>query len=200
MSAHAPAGLHRLEEALAEVRGERVSLGTIVDSLGSGGWGLSLLLFGATGLIPGIAPVFGVALCVIAASMILGHGRPWLPERMRQWETERRGLNNGLRRLRPVLSRIERWLQPRGEAFLTGSMLRVAGIAALVNAVLVVLPVPFGNTAPAIATLVLALGLTMRDGYAVLVGMVLTALALLIDGLLLWTGYQAVTALFGWLF
>jgi len=200
MSAHAPAGLHRLEEALAEVRGDRVSLGTIVDSLGPGGWGLSLLLFGASGLIPGIAPVFGVALCLIALGMIVGHGRPWLPERMRGWQTDRRGLDKGLRRLRPVLGWIERWLRPRGEAFLTDPMLRIVGLAALVNAVLVVLPVPFGNTAPAIATLVLALGLTMRDGYAVLAGMVLTGIALLIDAVLLWTGYQAVTALFGWLF
>src|SRR4051812_5774608 len=200
MSGHAPAGLHRLEEALADAGGERISLGTIIDSLGPGGWGLSLLLFGAAGLIPGIAPVFGVALCLIALGMILGYGQPWLPERMRGWQTDRRGLDNGLRRLRPVVDRIERWLRPRGEAFLTDPMLRIIGVAALVNAVLVVLPVPFGNTAPAIATLILALGLTMRDGYAVLVGMALTALALLIDGLLLWTGYQAVTALFGWLF
>jgi hypothetical protein len=66
--------------------------------------------------------------------------------------------------------------------------------------VLVVLPVPFGNTAPAVATLVLALGLTTGDGLAVLAGLVLTFAAILIDVLFVWAGYQAVVATFAWLF
>ncbi len=195
-----PTGLHRLEAALADMQGQRVALGTIMDNLGPGGWGLSLLLFGATGLVPGIAPVFGAALCLIAIGMVFGYQQPWLPAQMRQWETNRDGLNAGLRRLRPALRWIEKWLKPRGDVFVTEPMLRIAGVAALVNAVLVVLPVPFGNTAPAVATLVLALGLTTRDGYAALAGIVLTGVAVLIDALLLWSGYQAVAALFSWLF
>jgi len=200
MSRHGSSGLHRLEDVLTQIRGDRVTVGTIVDSLGAGSWGLSLLLFGATGLIPGIAPVFGVALCLIAVSMIFGHAHPWLPERVRGWHADRRGLAKGLTRLKPLVAWLETWLRQRGEAFLSEPMQRVAGVAALVNAVLVVLPVPFGNTAPAIATLVLALGLTIGDGYAVLAGLVLTGAAVLIDAIFLWTGYQAVTALLTWLF
>ncbi len=200
MEAHSESSLHRLERELARVSGDRISIGSVIDALGPGGWGLCFLLFGLTALVPGIAPVFGVALCILAVSMVVGHDRPWLPNRIRSWQTNRAKLTNGLTRLRPLVSRIERRLRPRGEQFLSGGMLRVAGLAALINAVLVVLPVPFGNTAPAIATLVLALGLTTGDGFAVLAGLVLTIFAILVDVLFVWTGYQAVLAMIGWLF
>jgi hypothetical protein len=79
-------------------------------------------------------------------------------------------------------------------------MLRLAGLAVLLDAILVVLPIPFGNTAPAVAVLALALGLTMNDGLMVLAGMVLTVIALAVDAVLVWAGWQAVSALVSWLF
>jgi hypothetical protein len=193
-------GLCRLEAMLARVPGERVSIGAVVDNLGAGTWGLCFLLFGLAALVPGIAPAFGVALCVIAAGMMLGQRHPWLPERLRRWHAGRGQLRAGMRRLQPILGWVEARLSPRGAIFLSPAILRLTGMAVLLNAILVVLPIPFGNTAPAIAILALALGLTTNDGLMVLVGMALTAIALAIDAVLVWAGWQAVSALFTWLF
>ena len=73
----------------------------------------------------------------------------------------------------------------------------IVGFACLVNGILIVLPIPFGNTAPAIAVLLIALGLTACDGLAVLAGLAVTAMAALVDGGLIFLGYQGVASLLG---
>ena len=110
-------GLRQLEAMLGRVPGERVSIGTVVDSLGAGAWGPCLLVFGLAALVPGIAPAFGVALCVIAAGMTLGQPRPWLPDRLRRWHAGRGQLRAGLRRLQPILGWVEARLSPRSAIF-----------------------------------------------------------------------------------
>jgi hypothetical protein len=69
-------------------------------------------------------------------------------------------------------------------------------LAGVVNDVLIVLPIPFGNTAPAVAVLVLALGLVAGDGLAVGAGLALTAVAAAIDIGLVTLGFAAVSGLF----
>jgi hypothetical protein len=191
-------GLADLEAALSGDSSDRVSIRSVMEAMGPATWGTSFLLFGAASLVPGVAPLFGVALCLMAASLASGYERPWLPESIQRWKTSRIGLIKGIRRLKSPLDWLETILRRRGEVFLGGAMTRLAGLAVLLDAILVVLPVPFGNTAPSIAIIVLALGLTMRDGYAVLGGLILTLAALLIDAVLLWAGWQAVSSLFDW--
>jgi hypothetical protein len=159
----------------------RVPLGAIVDALGSAGTGLCLLLFGLTALVPGIAPVFGVALCAISLGLVVGREEPYLPEFMRRWSMDSERLRAGLRRLIPRVARVETWLHPRATHLLHGAGLRLIGFASLINGILIVLPIPFGNTVPAIAMLVLALGLVTADGIAASLGIAATLIAIAID-------------------
>ena len=57
----------------------------------------------------------------------------------------------------------------------------MAGIACLIAGVLIVLPIPFGNTAPAVAVLLLALGLSSADRLLVLGGFGVVVLASAFD-------------------
>jgi hypothetical protein len=86
-------------------------------------------------------------------------------------------------------------LHPRGGHLLRASGLRVAGLASLINGILIVLPIPFGNTAPAIAMLLLSLGLVTGDGIAVMAGLAATIIALLIDAALVGLGFAALASL-----
>jgi hypothetical protein len=53
-------------------------------------------------------------------------------------------------------------------------------------AFIVVLPIPFGNLLPALAMMLIGLGLVFRDGIAVVLGLVTAGLALFVTaGLLL---------------
>ena len=193
--------LHRLMDRFPA---SKVALGDVVDELGSAGTGLCLLLFSLTALVPGIAPVFGLALCAIALGMMLGRTQPYLPERLRRWQLDRDRLRGGMQRLAPAIGWLERWLHPRASHLLPrrsrGSGTRVVGLASLVNGVLIVLPIPFGNTAPAIAMLILSLGMVVGDGIAVGVGLLATIIALAIDIGMIALGYTALVGLFQNLF
>jgi hypothetical protein len=172
-----------------------VTLGEVIDALGSAGTGLFLLLLSLTALVPGIAPVFGVALCAISLGLVLGHEEPFLPARMRRWTLDPGRLRAGLDRLAPRIAWLEKWLHPRGDHLLRAHGLRLIGLASLINGILIVLPIPFGNTAPAIAMLLLSLGLVTGDGIAVGVGLVATVIALAVDAALVGLGFTVVVSL-----
>jgi hypothetical protein len=171
------------------------TLGTVVDGLGSAGTGLGLLVFSLGALIPGVAPVFGVALCAIAAGLVLGREEPYLPQRIRRWPLNADHLRSGLHSLIPRVEWLEQWLRPRAGHWLSAASLRLIGLASLINAVLIVLPIPFGNTAPAIALMILSLGLVTRDGLAVVGGLVATVVAVAVDAALVGFGFAAAAAI-----
>jgi hypothetical protein len=191
------AKLHRL---LGKFPDGAITLGAIIDDLGAAGTGLSLLLFSLTALIPGIAPVFGVALCAVAIGMMLGRSEPLLPERLRRWRMDREQVHSGLQRLAPRIAWLERWLRPRETHLLSGVGIRLAGLASLVNGVLIVLPIPFGNTAPAVAMVILSLGIAAGDGVAVALGLLATVIALAVDTGMIVLGYAAFATMTDYLF
>lgn len=55
--------------------------------------------------------------------------------------------------------------------------IRLLGLVVLLNAVLIILPIPLGNILPAMAVMSVALGLIARDGMAVAAGLGLSATA-----------------------
>ena len=56
-------------------------------------------------------------------------------------------------------------------------------------AFIVVLPIPFGNVLPALAMMFIGLGLVLRDGVAIILGMATAGLALVFTGSLLLTAW-----------
>ncbi len=190
----------RLGRVADQLGSTRVTLGSAVDALGATGTGLCLLLFALAAQIPGIAPAFGAALGAVSLGLLLGHKEPYLPVRIRSWTLDHERLRSGLQRLAPAIGWLERWLQPRARGFLRGPATHVIGLAGLLNAVLIVLPIPFGNTAPAIATLILGLGLVVSDGLAVAAGLIATVVAFVLDAGLVVLGYTALLALIEGLF
>ncbi len=187
----------RLQALLRALNGETVSLGQVIDTLGAGGTGVLLLLVGAVTLIPGIAPLFGLALGAVAFGLVAGRDAVQLPRLLRERRIERARLEDGLRRVSPRLDWLEARLPSASDGALSGAAVRLAGAAALVDAVLVLLPIPFGNTAPAVATLVLALGLVAGNARTVLAGVAATVAALVIDGGVVAIAWEAVLGLVG---
>ncbi len=185
----------RLRALRARLGGDSLSLGELLDALGPGAVGLLLLLLAIAALVPGIAPVFGVALCVVALGLVAGGSVPWLPARLRNYRFAPERLARGIDRALPRLLWIERYMRRRHGYFLRGAWRRVAAVAALIDGALIVLPIPFGNTAPAVAAIVLALGLAARDGLAVATGVVATTVALSIDVAFVFGSYHVAVGL-----
>ncbi len=102
----------------------------------------------------------------------------------------------------PWLVRTERWGNERRLALLTGRRARVVlAFPLLLLARAIMLPIPFGNVAPALALIAFAFGFMARDGAAILLALILSLAALVWTGFLLVVGASLIDrglALIGW--
>jgi hypothetical protein len=166
------------------------TLGSLAARLGHAATGTLLLMCGLAGLVPGLAVVLGVPLCLMAIGLLLGREHAWIPGRFRDHPIPGYRLVTAIDKIVPRLRWLEQRLHPRATWVMSVPGRRAIGLAALTCGVLIVLPVPFGNTAPAVATVLLAAGLVIGDGIAVLAGLGCTVLALAVDACLVLAGYE----------
>lgn len=170
--------------------GPETTVGDVVDSLGPTGLGLMLLVLTLLSAVPGISGlIFGPMIALLSIQVVIGARRLWLPEfvRRRRLRSDRVQvrLANGV----SALQRVESWLEPRRLLPLTNRVARLAlAIPLFSMAAIMTLPLPFGNVAPAAALIVLSLGLVTRDGLAIILGWVLSVVALVWTATILWHG------------
>lgn len=170
-----------LRQAMDRLDGERPSLGELVGHLGDRAPAFLLLVLAIPAMVPtpGLPAgfLFGSLLALVAAQMMLGHEAPNVPGWIGRRRVKRSLLHSVVTKAVPVIERIEGWLKVRQAGLAHPTMLRPIGAVVVAMGILIALPIPFGNTLPALAVLVLALGLLARDGLAVVAGLGLSALA-----------------------
>ena len=171
-----------------------VTLGALVDGAGLGGTALLLFLFAVASLVPGVAPAFGAAICVLSLPLLTGAQALPLPGLLRRQRVSRVRLARLLDWGLPRLERLEGRLRPRLRWLTHGAMLGLAGTACLIAGLLIVLPIPFGNTAPALSVLLLALGISAADGLLVLAGFGAFVLAVAFDAALVILSWDLIEA------
>jgi hypothetical protein len=177
-----PAGDRRLSELLVDLAGragQRISLGTLADTIGERSFAALMILFAAPNLIPmppGASTVFGIPLLLVAAQLALGRPRVWLPEVMSRRSVDRTTFAAIARRMQPVLRRFESVARPR----LWPSALaeRWVGVVVVVLAIVLILPIPLGNWLPALAVILISFGLAERDGVWIAGGSLAAVVAL----------------------
>jgi hypothetical protein len=87
-----------------------------------------------------------------------------------------------LLRALPYLERIEKLLRPRFRPLLSWFGERLIGVAILVLAIVLALPIPFANWLPACAIAIIGLAIVEKDGAAVVVGLGIGVLSLIVAG------------------
>jgi hypothetical protein len=171
-----------LARALEGPPESRATLGELVTRLEARGYGMLLFLFSAPNLtpgpsIPGFSTIFAVPLAVIAAQMALGIAHPRLPGFLARFGIARARAQALLGHLAPMLARVERLFAMRWPAWSGPSARRWIGGVAIVQAVLLLLPLPVLPLIPSLALIVLSLGLVAQDGRAIALGLALCAVA-----------------------
>lgn len=166
----------------ADVRRERIFLSDLLEALGERALTTLMLVFALPNTLPappGTSAVLGLPLLFLTAQLTAGQP-PWLPAVITRRSVTREHFAKAMRRTAPWLTRAEWMLQPRLAA-LTGPLAeRLVGALCLVLALVLFLPIPFGNIPPAIAISVIALGLLARDGAWVLIGSVIGVVSIAI--------------------
>lgn len=176
----------RLSDIVKSIDGsENMTLGKLVDSLGERAFGALMFIFAVPNIIPtppGTSAILGLPLVILTYQLMIGRQSLWLPSVVRERQISREIISSFVTRVTPVMARLERVLRPRlGFLVSTDVAERVIGFITFLLAIVLFLPIPFGNILPAAAMACVALGLAERDGLAVAIGY---ALAIASVGLL----------------
>ena len=191
-----------LSAILAETIADQiVTLGELVDRLARRGFGLLMIVLALPTMIPILPPgssaVIGLLYVILAIQMLIGLDQPWLPLRARRYRLSSRAVIALRHRGVPVLRRIERYSRPRPIFVDDRIAARAVALAVLVLGIVLFFPLPFLNTVPALAVLLLGIGLLNRDVVFLLAGFLLTASVVLIIVFGLSTLYALFNRLFG---
>ncbi len=164
-----------LREFMDSLSADRISLADLIAALQDRAYGVLMLVFALPNLapigVPGMSVIFGAPLILLAFQLAWGRPMPWFPRWLAERSFSRAALERALLWSLPMLERTERWLRPR-LLLLTGwTGERFLAAACVVFAILLSLPIPFGNWLPALALCILSLALVEKDGIAYLAGM-----------------------------
>jgi hypothetical protein len=162
---------------------ERLTVGEILDSLDHRAYGFVLLLLAAANFtpgpsMPGFSTLFGLPALAMAMQMTLGWSRPWLPPRLARISVKRARFIAMVAKALPWIARLDRLLRPRLTWLATLTRHRWTGAAAMVQALLLCLPLPLYPMAPAAALVLMSLGMIARDGLMLVLGHIAGLLSL----------------------
>lgn len=144
--------------------------------------------------IPGVSTVFGLAILLLGVGITLNR-MPWLPRQIMDRRIDAEKLKPVLERGIGLVARVEAVIRRRLDILTAGAVAgRINGLAIIAGAVLLMLPlglVPFSNTLPAFAILLLCIGVSQRDGLLVIGGYAMLAITLVYFSVL---AYAAIAA------
>ena len=154
---------------------DQVSIGMVVESIGSRSFGPMLMLIGVTLFsplsgVPGMSFFMATFVLLVAVQMLMGRKHFWLPRFILDRSVERDKLKKALDWLGKPARMIDRVLKPR----LTFLVRRKGGyaVAALCVVIGLCMPfmelVPFSSSAAGLALLALGVALVAQDGLLVL--------------------------------
>ena len=174
----------------------------IIDALDSRSFGLAVLLFSLPSVVPmppGVPTVVGIILLIVSFQMVIGREDLYLPSILSKRSFDRKSLVGAFEGLAPKLAIIEKVMKPR-LLFMTGRIGSIfIGVVVLVMALVLILPLPpGGNFPPALACAVLGLGLAQRDGALVLLGLVVSVVAMIAVSFVTLVFIQSLPGLLDW--
>ncbi|MCL6708296.1 exopolysaccharide biosynthesis protein [Pseudomonas sp. R2.Fl] len=176
----------------------RATLGQLLAGLGDHQTALVLLVFSLPAIIPtpGVPAgmIFGAALALLSLQLVAGAPHFSLPERLSRIGVPHRLVTGMASGGEYTLARFDRWLRPRFQGL--ARAVRPLGLVVFVMAVLIALPIPFGNVLPGLSVLFIALGLAERDGGAIGLGLVFAVLSVLFSALMLIGGWWLISMWF----
>lgn len=178
-----------LREFAATRTSERVSIGEIVAALGDRGIGVLIALFAIPNVFPSTVPfgnvMTGVPVILFAVQLMLGVERLILPGIVARRSISTKLFQSWAPRVAGLLAWFERLLRPRLDFMTTARAERALGVLCMILSIVTTLPIPFAHQLPALAIMLIGLGLIERDGLAMLAGASLGAAGVLVLVLIL---------------
>nr|WP_260687219.1 exopolysaccharide biosynthesis protein [Rhizobium leguminosarum] len=174
---------------LARAKGG-LSIGEALEAMGSTSIAFTILFLAIPALTPIPGPfgmVFGTALALVSLQIVAGGRKVWLPAIVRDRRVSSAALDLVVCHAVPVIARVEKVVRAGRLQALTGPTVQaLLGIPVFLLAVVIALPIPFGNILPVFSLVVLAVALMERDGLVTLIGLLLTLATIVATAALLY--------------
>lgn len=168
-----------LRSAANSLPPERVSIRELLEQIGEQGMLVLAMLLAVPFLlpvtIPGSSTPFGLVIALVGIGVMLDRV-PWLPAFLLRRSFASATVAPLLHRGAGLFARMERFVRPRLLALTHGATLNRLNGAALALCAMVLMipaPIPLSNTFPGWGCLLLAAGISQRDGVLVIAGHVL---------------------------
>jgi len=166
-------------EGLAEGADSKLTLQELVSAFGERGFGAMILVLSLLALLPwppGGKAVFAVPIILMSLELAFQRNSIWLPRWALRASVSRTAYRSGVSRIMTLIRRVEALTRPR-LPYLTGEVAdTVTGLVCVLLALMMALPIPFGDMLPGLTLVLFALGMMQRDGVAILLGAVGTGL------------------------
>jgi hypothetical protein len=179
-----PRPLSKVLSDLATAEHGIVSVRRIRNAMADRSFATFLVLTASLNLLPfppGSTLVLGVPIVLVAFQMVMGYPTIWLPRFFLRRSLSQKAFHRMTTRLIPFLEKMENWVRPRFWPFPNvKSGEKIVGTIALIFGIAVVIPIPFGNWLPALATAICGIALSERDGILLAIGVTTGVVSLLI--------------------
>lgn len=170
-----------LATAEAAVRDPAVTLRELLSMLGEQGLlvfcGVLAVPFLLPITVPGMSTVLGLPMLLIGFAVMVSRV-PWLPARLLNRSLPAATARSVLAKVRSWAERFEHLVKPRLLGLTGGQAINVVNGALVIIAVLLLMApiplVPFVNSLPALAIILLCFGMAERDGLVITLGYLMT--------------------------
>lgn len=179
-----------LDRLIRDAPTDEMTLAWIVDRLDRRSFGLMMVVLGILGLLPGISTFAALVLLFPAFEMLLGRERPSFPRAIGERRIDTARFARVVRRIRPVLQRLERVVHPR-QTDRFSRMKRVVGFVVLLLAFTILSPVPIAHMVPASAIVLISFAYLEDDGMLLTLGLAAAGLSLATTGATIWGAIAA---------
>lgn len=153
---------------------DRVCVGDILEAFHERGFGAVLFILALPAAVPlpglGINVIIALPLLFLTAQQMVGRHTIWLPEKTKSKSIKTESIRSMIATLQPWLERLEFFVRPRLGWMTQGIFSNLIGLFGFIMAVSVTIPLPLTNTVPSMGIALMALGVFMRDGLAVIAG------------------------------
>ena len=193
----------KIEVIIEKLPPEDVSLVEILDIVGTDSLLLLTIFLSLVFLvpvsIPGVSTVFGTGILLIGITRLFAR-KLWLPQRIANRKISSEKLRAGFNRALVWFYRLEKISRPHRLPGLSsdGAMAVVNNLSFILAAILLMAPfgfIPFSNTLPAMALILLAVGIIQKDGGSILLGYLANLATIIYFGFLIAGGGLSINEL-----
>jgi hypothetical protein len=166
-----------LIELKDQLPAEKVCTFDLLEALHERGFGFLLFIFALPAALPlpglGINVIIALPLLFLTVQQAMGRHTIWIPEKIKYKSISSAKFGAMLDKSLPLVKKVEFFVRPRLGFITQGIFSVLIGIFGLIMTLSICIPLPLTNTVPAMGIALMAIGVIMRDGLAVIAGAVL---------------------------